>query len=267
MTSIKTTAAKSLAALALAMSLLFSLGAAALAASSIGADEAREIAYADAGVTGSQVTSMDAQVRYRNNGTDFHKLVFRTATAKYVYRINAATGAIVQNTVAQFQNAGSGHHYESGHRYESGHHTGNSHHGGANVSITREGALQTALDHLSLSHSSLKKYEIELEYGDNCYEVELKTNDGCKYELKVNASTGAVLGGTGSVDITAEEALQIAMDHAGVSASSLKEKEVQLKVKRSSSIYEVELELRGGAEYEYEIDASTGEILDFEYDD
>ena len=72
-------------------------------------------------------------------------------------------------------------------------------------------------------------------------------------------------GDSGNTDssIDLEQAKQIAANHAGFSASEVRFKEAKLDREDGRMVYEVEFR-KGGMEYEYEIDAVTGDILDFE---
>lgn len=56
------------------------------------------------------------------------------------------------------------------------------------------------------------------------------------------------------------EALHIALDHAGLTAAQLKEYDVEFEKNKYSAWYEVEFETYG-MEYEYSVDAASGEIL------
>lgn len=256
----KTTAITSVA---IVLAIVLSLSATAFAASSyISSDRAQEIAYSDAGITSSQVVSVDTLTRYRSGSNYYYKLVFRTSSTKYVYKINASSEAIVLSNTYTI-NGGSGS-------------TGGSNGGSAASIITSEEALAIALKHAGVAKSDLTKKEIELERDDGVrhYDVEFKTSDGTKYEYEIGAEKGEILkhsskktkaaGGTGT--ITSEEALSIAMKHAGISKSDIEEQEIELKSKKSASYYEIEFELYNDSEYEYKIDASTGAILDYEYD-
>lgn len=69
-----------------------------------------------------------------------------------------------------------------------------------------------------------------------------------------------------SVVLTSDEAMAIAMKHTGLSASSIKKQEIDLDRDDGRYIYEIELETYKGWEYELEIDAETGDILDCEID-
>ncbi len=75
--------------------------------------------------------------------------------------------------------------------------------------------------------------------------------------------------GNASGYIGEEAALQAALAHAGITdSSSLRETKAELDRENGRMIYEVEFK-SGNLEYDYEVDASTGEILkaESEYDD
>ena len=75
-----------------------------------------------------------------------------------------------------------------------------------------------------------------------------------------------IQGSSGEVSLTADEAKQIALKHAGVTEGDVQRMKVEFDRDHESRIkYEVEWDI-GRTEYSYEIDASTGEILDYEKD-
>lgn len=245
------------------LALALSLSLTALAASSISLDSAKEIAYEDAGISASSVTTIDTLVQYRSGNSYYYKFVFHTADAKYVYIINTS-GTIKSSVVSEFHTPGSG--WDNGS-------TGTSDSTGNTVTITETEALDIARSQLNISDSKLKKYDIELKIKKNVYyyEVEFKTISGSEYEFEIDAETGAILDisasisqvdkGGSSISISSEEALSIAMSHAGVSSTSLKKQDVELEADNNTYYYEVELKTTRGDKYEYEIDASTGAIL------
>lgn len=73
---------------------------------------------------------------------------------------------------------------------------------------------------------------------------------------------------TPSAYIGKERAKQIALAHAGFTASQVSGLHAEFDYEHGRAVYEVEFHANG-YEYEYEIDARTGEIIDFdsEYDD
>jgi len=74
----------------------------------------------------------------------------------------------------------------------------------------------------------------------------------------VLAASGCVFGGPKKIGKDA--ALQAALDHAGLTADQVTDIDVELDRGVGSSWYEVDFE-SGSIEYEYKVDAFTGEIL------
>ena len=71
-----------------------------------------------------------------------------------------------------------------------------------------------------------------------------------------------VVGGT----LTQEEALSKALQHVNLKKDQVDlVKKVELDYEHGRKVYEVEF-YKGGVEYEFDIDAETGAILDFEKD-
>ncbi|MDE7011012.1 MAG: PepSY domain-containing protein [Oscillospiraceae bacterium] len=66
--------------------------------------------------------------------------------------------------------------------------------------------------------------------------------------------------------ISLEDAKAKALEHAGVTAGDAFFVEQELDWDDGRQIYEIEFYTAGGKEYDYEIDAKTGEILEFDYD-
>ena len=75
----------------------------------------------------------------------------------------------------------------------------------------------------------------------------------------------APTGGAAAGLITEEQAKTIALNHAGVSAGDATFFQVKLERHGADAEYEVEF-YSGSTEYDYEIDAATGEIRSFDHD-
>ena len=124
----------------------------------------------------------------------------------------------------------------------------------------------------------------ELDESPAHYEVELQTAWG-EFEYLVDAYTGKVLSGQKDLpttvsaqneaakpsgqkpapsgtaqDIGYAKAKSIALNHAGVSESKAYDMDIELDEEDGKLVYEVEFK-SGGMEYDYEIDAATGTIL------
>ena len=80
------------------------------------------------------------------------------------------------------------------------------------------------------------------------------------------APTPAVPAQPAPAGITGEQAQEIALAHAGLTASQVTFVRSRLDYERGRQCYEVEFYTAGFTEYDYEIDASTGEILSYDFD-
>ncbi|MFY9482539.1 MAG: PepSY domain-containing protein, partial [Tissierellaceae bacterium] len=123
-------------------------------------------------------------------------------------------------------------------------------------------------------------YEVDFEVGSKDYEYDIDAYTGkiIKYEIdedddddKRPSSGGSSQkeptkpGNTQTV-IGIEKAKSIAFNHAGVAAADVRDLDVELDEDDGRKIYEIDFEF-GDREYEYDIDAYTGKILDWEWDD
>lgn len=80
-----------------------------------------------------------------------------------------------------------------------------------------------------------------------------------------NAENGA--GGSASTStITDKEAKTRALAHAGLTSEQVTFLKSELDFENGRKIYEVEFYTVDGKEYDYEIDASTGEVVSYDYD-
>lgn len=145
--------------------------------------------------------------------------------------------------------------------------------------IGQDAAFSSALAQAGLSAADVLSCEVDPELDETPphYEVELKTASG-KWEFDVDAYTGAILNGSAA---TAQEtrpaspssagsigeaaAKRAALDHAGITdESSLKYINCWLEYDNGQPHhYQVEFQTRT-ARYEYEIDLTTGAVLDAE---
>ena len=167
--------------------------------------------------------------------------------------------------------------------------TGNTNPGSSGTaSITAERAQQIALNHAGLSSSqvSFVRAHLDWEDGRRVYEVEFyNTSNYTEYDYEIDASSGDILsydhdaeyyqrpstgtgssgnsGNTGTTTITETQAQQIALSHAGLSSSQVSFIRSKLDWDDGRQVYEVEA-LYNGYKYELELDAQTGEILQWE---
>ncbi len=66
--------------------------------------------------------------------------------------------------------------------------------------------------------------------------------------------------------LTPEQAKKKALEHAGLDAGQVTFVKSELDYEHGRQVYEVEFYATDGKEYDYEIDASTGEVISFDYD-
>ena len=81
-----------------------------------------------------------------------------------------------------------------------------------------------------------------------------------------NAISNAVKPTTGEITVTEKEAMAIALEHAGFDETQVKFLRAEFEIDDRVPHYDVSF-LQGQWEYEYEVDAQTGEILSFARDD
>lgn len=71
--------------------------------------------------------------------------------------------------------------------------------------------------------------------------------------------------GAGNLDMKVEEAKNIAVSHAGFAVSDVSFSKTKLEKEHGTMVYEIEF-YKDGMEYEYEINAETGEVIKSEVD-
>ena len=151
--------------------------------------------------------------------------------------------------------------------------------------ITRDEALKIALEDAGLTKDQIHDLDIDLEkengvlYFDVDFEVENKD-----YDYEIDAESGQILkkevpaaptqqatssssSGSSSGNssgtsnrIGKQKARDIALQHAGLSVSQVRDLDVELDRDDDKVHYDVDFEA-DGYEYDYEIDAETGKIL------
>ena len=143
--------------------------------------------------------------------------------------------------------------------------------------VTLEQAKEIALQHANVSaeHALFTKAHMDYDDGREVYDIEFYVG-GTEYEFDIDAATGAVteysvenhgtgiLGGTSQV--TEEQAKQIALAHAGFKAEDVTFVKSKLDRDDGRDVYEIEF-IANNLKYEYDIDAASGRIREFDIDD
>ncbi|MCR4589251.1 MAG: PepSY domain-containing protein [Lachnospiraceae bacterium] len=157
--------------------------------------------------------------------------------------------------------------------------------------ISTETAQNFAYIDAVVKPENVKKVETKLEEagGIAYYAIGFETENG-EYDYQINAKTGEIITKTAelsdtvllgeamagsaqprkgtvvnkgaSVDTGLEDAKKAAVQHAGLNMSEVTFDKAKKERDEGRDIYEIDFYKYGVAEYEYEIDAHTGEILD-----
>ncbi len=244
----------------------------------IGKQKAQEIALADAGVAAGEALHLIVKPDW-DDGVRIYEVEFYTASQEYDYEIHAETGDILsRDREAEWNGtAASG----SSNTVSTGS-TGST----ASASTTDIGeakAKSVALNHAGISESSTSYIYAKKDWDDGrwVYDVEFWA-DGKEYDYEILASDGTILSydydaeyqwngstGTGSTSSTADigeaKAKSVALNHAGISESSTSYIYAKKDWDDGRWVYDVEF-WADGKEYDYEILASDGTILSYDYD-
>ncbi len=218
----------------------------------ITAEEAKRIALEFAGKTEAEVFDLEVEFD-ADDGIIVYEVEFDADGKEYEYEINAKTGEKVKEKIKVKQ---------------------------ASPVVTpdnlisRDEAKRIALAKVGLTEEQVTFTKIKLDADDDEaeYEIEFFTATE-KFEIEIDAKTGDVLKVERKVvkthqeeqgdHITAKRAQEIAIEHAKLTASEVVMEKIELDYDDGIYVYEVEF-VSGGYEYEYKIDAKTGEILESE---
>ena len=249
--------------------------------------DARKIALEDAGLTEAEVT-ISAEKLDTENGVAVYEVDFVKGNVKYEYDINATTGAVyskssestaVPTTEAETAAANATVAPTAENRSN-------------NNYIGLERAKAIALGDAGLSAASVTFTEAKPDFDDGVpnYDLDFYTATH-EYDYEINAQTGAIMDKSVEVNehavretrpaataaptaaptaaateaargfIGVDRAKSIALGYAGISASSVSFSKAKLDDDDGRGVYEIEFYV-GNTEYDYEIDAHSGAILE-----
>ena len=228
----------------------------------IGKQKAQEIALADAGVAAGDALHLIVKPDW-DDGVRIYEVEFCTASQEYDYEIHAETGDILsRDREAEWNGTAAS---------------------ASTADIGEAKARSVALSHAGISESSTSYIYAKKDWDDGrwVYDVEFWA-DGKEYDYEILASDGTILSydydaeyqwngssGTGSTSSTADigeaKARSVALSHAGISESDTSYIYAKKDWDDGRWVYDVEF-WADGKEYDYEILASNGTILSYDYD-
>ncbi len=254
----------------------------------IGAEKAGSIALDSAGYAKSDVYDFECELD-TEHGTVVYDVSFDADGYDYDFEIDAVTGYVHHSG----KEPDPDHHEEEHHEEE---HHDDEHHSGATANtngtqtgaqdnaapssssgyITSEAAASAALKHAGYTADEVYSLESELdrERGVTVYDVSFEV-DGYDFDYEIDASSGDILRSDKERDydapsgkktddsteyISRDKAKEIAFTHSGVAESNATKIEVELDYERGKAVYDVSFD-SAGYEYDYEIDAVSGEII------
>ncbi len=227
----------------------------------IGEQAAVDKAMAHAGVDKATAIVVKCKLD-REDGKYVYDIEFKVGSIEYDYEINAVTGEVVKAEK------------ETGEGNQGNALPDDSTANPADV-ISKEAAIDKAMAHAGVDKASAKavKCELDREDGSYVYEIEFRV-DNVEYDYEIDAVSGKVIksekdietdapvnNGTGSEKISKEEALKIAYADAGVDAADVYIIKCELETDNGVTYYDAEF-IVGKKEYDYDINAKTGAIID-----
>lgn len=220
----------------------------------IDAAAAERIALADAGFTADAVALLKTEYDLEDGSAVF-ETEFTAAGAEYEYHILAADGSVLKKktewrlgTAPAFGTANLG-------REEA-----------IALCLADAGldpAVKDSAQCLADTEDGRAEYKISFTTAGWLYTYEIDVLTGALTEKSMEYTGEAAAAATGDIGI--EKAKEIALAHANLSADAVTFKKAKQDTEDGRTVYEIEF-LAGGFEYEYEIDARTGAVLDFEKD-
>ena len=216
--------------------------------------DALSLALADAGVAEDAATLVETTLD-SEDGLRLYEICFFTAAVEYEYDLDAVTGEVCGLKVEYFEESESLPEQKA-----------------EGQALTRSEARDLALDNAGVSaeQAAFTKSKLDYEDGVLVYEIEFVT-DQSAYEYEIDAVTGEILersvetrasSASGAKEIDLSEAKRIALRHAGLTEGEVTFSEAKREKDDGEDKFEIEFR-KGNIEYEYEIDAATGSILEY----
>ena len=245
----------------------------------IGYDKAKSIAVKDAGLTLTNVTFIKADLD-TDDGITVYDIEFKTDKTEYDYEINATTGKIHDKNVKSIQN-------NTGNNQNTTNDDKTNDNTNKYIGIDKAKSIAVKDAGRTISNVSFTKAELDTDDGIAVYDIEFNA-DKTEYEYEINATTGKIhdksveslknnsnnnqngasddkINNNSSKYIGIDKAKSIAVKHAGLSLSDVTFTKAKLDTEDGTTVYDIEFH-KDGIEYNYEIDATSGKIHDYDAD-
>ena len=220
--------------------------------------EAQDIAYRYAGVSSKEVTVLTIQ---KDREDREYEIKFYDDLYEYEVDVNYNSGRIVNFEKDLRNNVNS----------NQGDNNSN-----INVSMTEEEARNIALQRVGKNSNEVTftRVRLDRENGITVYDVYFYDNEK-EYEISIDVETKEIVSfkedylsnynnnNTTNDYIGVDKAREIVLNHAGLNSSDVRFSKVELDIDYHIATYEIEF-YHDYYEYDYEIDAVTGEILKYE---
>lgn len=248
----------------------------------VGEAKAKQIALNNSGLKESEVTFVKTTLELENGNYEY-EVEFYKGVVEHDYKIDAKTGRIleydkdIENFNIPVNTANNGNTVNTTNTIKT-ENKGTLN----NQTITAEKAKEIALKHAGLKFEEVKfiKVELDKERGFTVYDVEFYKGN-IEYDFEIDAKTGKVRefdkdienfviknitnANADNAGITLEQAKKIALKHVGLSENQVSFIKAKMDKDNGKSIYDIEF-YADNTEYDFEIDAKTGKILDYDYD-
>lgn len=229
----------------------------------IGEAKAKEIAFDHAKVKESDVKQLEVEIEYEM-GKMVYEIDFVANNLEYDYDIEALTGQVL-HVKSEKEDQDEDRYVPSNTSY-----------------IGEAKAKEIALNHAKVKESNISHYWIEMDRDNGVvlYEIEFNVNE-TEYDYEIDALSGKIIHSEKEVEddddreddqvaqspnssqtklISTEQAKSIVLQHANVTANTIKEYKCEKEQEKGRIIFDISFK-KDRTEYEYEVNASTGAIL------
>ncbi len=243
--------------------------------------EAKTVALRDAGLSEADVSALRTRLEF-DDGRFQYEVDFYCNGTEYEYLIQAKNGDIIARDIDSGRNSNND-------IQNLPQDTGNQPNKERDSTvqsqeISLDEAKAAALKDAGLSESDVtfKKAVLDYDHGTQVYDIEFYTSD-TEYEYEIDASSGTVLeknieqfqiqtnptnsttNSSNNNYIGVDRAKEIALNHAHLNEPDVQFVKAKLENDDSGMAYEIEF-YSGRTEYDYTIDAVSGNIIEYDVD-